>query len=373
MKCNGTYDIQVQTLHGAFTFRNQKLHSPQDGSSAFVRAAQDCQCAVTQGLEKLAVETCLHARSFDKARNLLTRVTGTSLMTCQTLCNWVQRTAVRIDTWLVAEVARVAAIPLPPLAPTLDLYDPGCKEIQIFEDAILVKAQKPTHEKQGQEKKAKSAQFHASYFSLAPRPDASYQFVMGSSAGKLSLSTALRAFVCAHWQHAEEALPVVAITEGAKDLRNDLRAAFGSRLVIILDCYHLRKKVCEICSMLVSTKEARTALKKQLLKLLFAGQVCEAQQVLCALAVRNAFRHNKLVVYLSNHADEIIDYARRARAKQTIGSGRMEKGVDQVIGLRQKDHGMSWSKRGSYALGMATAFLMNGHWDQLWNTSQMAA
>jgi len=107
------------------------------------------------------------------------------------------------------------------------------------------------------------------------------------------------------------------------------------------------------------------------LKLLFHGQVAEAQAVLSTHPILNAFMHNKLVVYLSNHAEEIIDYERRARVKQTIGSGRMEMGVDQVISLRQKDHRMSWSKRGSYALEMATAYLTNGHWDQLCNTSQM--
>lgn len=373
MKCNGTYDVQVQTLHGEFTFRNQKFHSLPHGSSAFLQASQDCQSAVTEGLECLAVETCLHARSYEKARIMLARVTGTSLMTCQTLCNWVQKTAARIDLCLLAEAAQATAIALPPLAATVDLYASDSHEIQLFEDGILVKAQKPTHEKQGQEKKAKPAQFHQSYFSLVPDPAGRYHFVMGTSEGTLSLSTALRTFVCQQWQNAPDALRLVAITDGARDLRHDLRAAFGSRLMLFLDWFHLRKKVCEICSMLVGTKEARTALKKQMLKLLFHGQVAEAQQVLAALPVRHAFMHNKLVVYLSNHADEIIDYERRARAKQTIGSGRMEKGVDQVIGLRQKDHGMSWSKRGSYALGLATAFFTNGRWDQLWNTSSMPA
>jgi hypothetical protein len=324
-------------------------------------------------LESLATETCVDARSFEKARKMLVRVTGASLITSQTLCNWVQRVAVRIDKTIAEDVQKVAEIALPPLASAVDVYDPNCKEINLFEDGILVKAQKPTHEKLGMIKKEKTCQFHASYFSLAPRTDGSYQFVMGTSDGKISLSAALRAFMCQHWQDTSEALCLVAITDGAKDLRNDLRDAFGVGFVIILDWFHLRKKVCEICSMLVSTKEARTALKKQLLKLLFHGKVAEAQHALAALPVRNAFMHNKLVVYLNNHADEIIDYDRRARAKQSIGSGRMEKGVDQVIGLRQKDHGMSWSKHGSYALGMATATLANGHWDQLWNTSQMAA
>ena len=47
----------------------------------------------------------------------------------------------------------------------------------------------------------------------------------------------------------------------------------------------------------------------------------------------------------------------------------MEKGVDQVVGLRQKDKGRSWSKSGSDALAMRTASHANGHGDQLWNAA----
>ena len=59
-----------------------------------------------------------------------------------------------------------------------------------------------------------------------------------------------------------------------------------------------------------------------------------------------------LVTYLEKHQAEIIDYGRRQRAGKPMGSGRMEKGVDQVIGARQKHKGMSWSPTGSKALGI---------------------
>ena len=363
----------MQTLHGHFCFPNQKFSSPDQGSSAFLLAATGCQSAVTRGLEATAVQMCLDARSYDKARKSLAQVTGHSLMTRQTLCNWVIKTAQRIDTRLTQEVEKALECPLPPLASEVDLYDPHTKEVIVFEDGILVKAQKPTHEGQGEIKKDKPCQFHQSYFGPAPGPDGSYAFVMGTSEGTTPLSSVLRAFVCAHWQDQHEALNLVAITDGAKDLRRDLLTAFGVRVVTILDWFHLRKKVCEICSMLVSTKQARTLLKKQMLKLLFHGQVSEALQVLWELPVRNALMQQKLVTYLQKHAEEIIDYWRRAQIKKPIGSGRMEKGVDLVIGMRQKDNGMSWSKLGSYALGMVTAYRATGNWDALWNTAEMAA
>ena len=44
----------------------------------------------------------------------------------------------------------------------------------------------------------------------------------------------------------------------------------------------------------------------------------------------------------------------------------MEKGVDLVVGHRQKKKGMSWSERGSRALAILKVEELNGHWKQLW-------
>ena len=44
----------------------------------------------------------------------------------------------------------------------------------------------------------------------------------------------------------------------------------------------------------------------------------------------------------------------------------MEKGVDQVIGYRQKKKGMSWSKKGSKSLGILKVAELNNRWKELW-------
>src|SRR6266699_2720684 len=77
--------------------------------------------------------------------------------------------------------------------------------------------------------------------------------------------------------------------------------------------------------------------------------------------------------HLEKHQAEIIDYGRRQRAGKPIGSGRMEKGVDQVIGARQKHKGMSWSPTGSKALGILKVIELNQQWEQLWFPQQTAA
>ena len=69
---------------------------------------------------------------------------------------------------------------------------------------------------------------------------------------------------------------------------------------------------------------------------------------------------------LEKHRHEIIDYDRRQKAGNPIGSGRMEKTVDQAIGHRQKRKDMSWSEPGSRGLAQLRCLEINNDWDDFW-------
>jgi hypothetical protein len=90
------------------------------------------------------------------------------------------------------------------------------------------------------------------------------------------------------------------------------------------------------------------------------------------VAVRNVDKHQELIGYLEKHQAEIIDYKRRQATGKTIGSGRMEKAVDQVIGHRQKRQGMSWRPEGSRALALLKVLELNGGWQDFWFPSTTA-
>ena len=62
---------------------------------------------------------------------------------------------------------------------------------------------------------------------------------------------------------------------------------------------------------------------------------------------------------MSKHQPEIINYQRRQKAGKSIGSGRVEKAVDLVVGHRQKKKGMSWSAKGSQALAVLRVAELN--------------
>ena len=88
---------------------------------------------------------------------------------------------------------------------------------------------------------------------------------------------------------------------------------------------------------------------------------------------QNPDRLQALITYLHNPAHEIIDYQRRQQAGKSIGSGRVEQAVDQVIGRRQKDNAMSWSCLGSKALAILKVVELNQQWPSLWDFEDLAA
>ena len=97
-----------------------------------------------------------------------------------------------------------------------------------------------------------------------------------------------------------------------------------------------------------------------------AGQNSRRNYLKTEIKARNPEKLNELINYFTKHKDEIINYELRCSAGKTIGSGRMEKGVDLVIGNRQKHKGMSWRALGSRALAILKVVEFNGQWQQTW-------
>jgi hypothetical protein len=149
-----------------------------------------------------------------------------------------------------------------------------------------------------------------------------------------------------------------------------LRGGGGGNVVSLLD----DKKVGELMSMVARNKQEKAAHVAHLLDHLWHGRTDTALTYLRReVQAKNPQQLAALVTYLEKHRAEIIDYGRRQRASKPIGSGRMEKGVDQVIGARQKHKGMSWSPAGSKALDILKVVELNQQWEQLWFPQQAAA
>jgi hypothetical protein len=88
-----------------------------------------------------------------------------------------------------------------------------------------------------------------------------------------------------------------------------------------------------------------------------------------------ALYHAAIVLYCSAMAlyhAAIVLYCPAMILYRSTTSGRVEKGVDQVIGHRQKRKGSSWRPKGSKALAILKILELNGRWQQTWFPAQAA-
>jgi hypothetical protein len=295
--------------------------------------------------------------SYDDCTHLRRAFQGEQATSADTLWRFVQQQAALEDQKIAKAIAASKDTDFPTCEAVPDVYATEGEEFIVFTDGIGVKAQKPTRQKAGQTKKEKPAKRHDTDVLQLPRPDGSYAFLCEGVSGQWSLVEAARAFLCRTWSGA--CLLVVAITDGARCIREDLQALFGAGVRILLDWYHLSKRVYQDLSRAAPSKMARKQWEQTVLNHLWRGEVAEALAFLHTLTPRNAEALSELVGYLSKHAHEIVDYERRQKAGRTIGSGQAEKAVDQVVGMRQKDRGMSWTKAGSRALALLKVAELN--------------
>jgi hypothetical protein len=189
----------------------------------------------------------------------------------------------------------------------------------------------------------------------------------------LSLASLVKAKVIQEYGSKTSSMNVVAITDGARTIRTRLLSIFGGAVTVVLDWYHLCKKLRELMSMIATNKLEKTQHLKFLFSQLWQGNTAIALAYLKhQVQARNLDKWQELIRYLEKHQTEIINYSRRSQAGKTIGSGRVEKGVDLTVGQRQKNKGMSWRPLGSRALCLLKVVELNGQWQQLWFPTQTA-
>ncbi|MDZ7935151.1 MAG: UPF0236 family protein [Emticicia sp.] len=167
------------------------------------------------------------------------------------------------------------------------------------------------------------------------------------------IETALLCWLC--FNYGQQKLPIVAITDGARTIRNRLWNIFGGQVIIILDWYHLNKKMRELLSMISWNKEQKEEHLRILMPLLWEGKTDDCLYYLKTIKPRNQVKFDELIEYLAKHKKEIINYKKRKESGKTIGSGRAEKGVDLVVAQRQKNKPIAWSEDGSHALAVLRA------------------
>ena len=141
-------------------------------------------------------------------------------------------------------------------------------------------------------------------------------------------------------------LPIVAITDGATSIKNELYALFGDNFVHILDWYHLEHKVHQMMSM-ISHKVDKECHVKNILEYLWKGKIQQTITYLEGIEAKNPQQKVILLTYLNRKSASIINYEERKNAGKVIGSGRVEKYNDLLVAKRQKYKGCAWTPQGS--------------------------
>jgi hypothetical protein len=367
---NGRQRVTIKTIHGRFKFETQRLVKGESGQ-ALNYLSYTGQFQDGYESERLREWVCYAANrlSYHELVKEIERVTGDRLLSAPRIRELVVNKASQISQIQAQQVKKISqnASRVPQLNENIDLYDPGSEEVLLMCDGISVKRQKarrssgPPLATQPKEPKRVTTDVV-----MLQQTTGQFRYLMAGLNEETSLAEGLKAALINEYEDYPS-LNLVAITDGARNIRLLFEQVFDQPVTLILDWYHLRKKCYELMSMIARNKTEKETHIQIILAHLWQGQTNEALAYLqTQLLVRNQIKFEELLTYLRKHTSEIINYEKRQLAGKTIGSGRMEKGVDQTIGHRQKRKGLSWRDLGSRALGLLKMVELNHQWHTLW-------
>jgi len=258
LRCNGTAPITIKTLNGSFPFKNQRFleNNCDQTSHTYLGLTDQFEDGYTSdGLKEFSTYYA-NRFSYEEVEELSERTTGEKQLRSQSVQNTVVNKALEVSKQVESEALSVLEddnLELPEIAQEVDLYDTQAKEVLIFVDGIGVKKQSESRvSKKSGSAEAKSDTENASSrvnsnVVLLETKAGDFEYITSAIDKKgeelLPLSDIIKSKVIQEYGNDVEPLKVVAISDGASVIRTMLMAIFGVLIVIILDWYHLCKKV----------------------------------------------------------------------------------------------------------------------------------
>jgi len=366
---NGRQSVTIKTIHGRFKFEAQRFEDERGQALNYLSYTGQFEDGYES--ERLREWVCYSANrlSYHEVVKQVERVTGDRLLSAPRIRELVVSKASQISQVQAQQVKQTLqnTSEVPQLKETIDVYDPASKEVLLMCDAISVKRQKAWRgAPSALSKTAKDPKRVTTDVVMLQQTTGQFRYLMAGLSKETSLAEVLKAALINEYE-GYPSLNLVAITDGARNIRLLFEQVFAQPVTLILDWYHLRKKCYELMSMIARNKTEKEMHIQIILAHLWQGQTNETLAYLqTQVLVRNPTKFEELLTYLRKHTSEIVNYEKRQLAGKTIGSGRMEKGVDQTIGHRQKRKGLSWRDLGSQALGLLKIVELNHQWHTLW-------
>ena len=350
----GSYPLKIKTINGSFVFEVTKYRT-ESGSTNWLRLTHKDlnKNHESELLQAFAVKYATRL-SYQKVSELVLERTGTSSLSDQRIYQIVEEKAAELVAKQAEIINQTREKGEKIKAVEVDLYDGQRKEIKWFGDGICVAEQKAKRDRKAKRGKERTT----TEMAMLEQKDGKYRTIIaGEGINRVEL---YRAEIVAEYGEEVEHLPVVAITDGARNLKKEAKEIFGKEVKHILDWYHLEAKVFQLMTQIAPNKQVKERSQELIINELWRGMSEKALAHLEEIEARNQVKRDELKGYLEKNKDYIINYERRVEAKKVIGSGRMEKQNDVIVAHRQKRKGMSWSKRGSRNLAIVTAHLNQG-------------
>jgi hypothetical protein len=326
---------------------------------------------ISEGLWEYSSWLSLNS-SYEHVEAILDRQTGAPVLSSGKIQRLVVQKALMISQEQCLAVQQTEHIAMPPISTSFDLYSCEEEELIVFEDGILVKGQKTTRKCKSRPviqstKKEKTFQ-SVDMAEIRDKEGQKKRLIGGIGLKSVALTQVMAAHVKTNFTDYGKPLRVVAITDGATSIRLHLESVFGPDVIRILDWFHLKKKVNEMCITVCLSQTERKVAAKKILHHCWVGKVDMAIKFLKQeVKSRNQVAFEKLNNYLDKHTIEMVDYEKRQKLGKCIGSGEIETTVKQAVASRQKTKGMSWSEQGSKALAILKCHHLNKNWEQIWN------
>jgi hypothetical protein len=177
-----------------------------------------------------------------------------------------------------------------------------------------------------------------------------------ASFGELVWATAVE-------HQADRAAELVFVCDGAAWIWKLIERYFP-QAVQIVDWYHACQYLYPVAEALFDTPEQQGEWVDEMQAFLWEGEVETVIQICQHLPAKAGAPAQRLVTYYRNN-QERMRYAAFRQANYLIGSGTVESGCKQVVSLRLKRSGATWSLAGASATAKARAAWLSGTWDVL--------
>ena len=240
--------------------------------------------------------------------------------------------------------------------------------VNISSDEVGVKRQtdkRPKKEGVGQPKRVENTVIHVEMANETDNPKfiSSSSYTLNSSS-VLDAFKMLLGFLCVNGLLDKT---LVFFVDGARNLNTTIAAMFGFKNIkIILDWYHLRKKMEETLSRICNNTVYRNEMLQKVMPLLWRGNVDGAIATL-KLIDMSMVKNESMLIYIMGYLERvrgtIPNYMLRSALGLRNSSNRGEKANDLIVSNRQKHNGMSWSNVGSSSLASVSAALHNNEAD----------